>query len=219
MAKNHSVENKELLIDELHKVHKLGVSEMARLLEKSKGRVSMRLGLMEQMSDVVMEKIFNGQYPVYSYMYTLRPFIRMNGIKKAEIEDFVCSTSGKGLSVRDLDTLARGYFSGSADFVEQIKKGDISWVLNHLKEKEAMAGSSDCSELERKVLRELEIIRCYMDKIPFYSSDSRLKSPDYCAQANLAAGKLLKNIPAFKQYLEALYDRTREKGCSISASS
>jgi hypothetical protein len=29
-----------------------------------------------------MRKLFSGQFPVYAYMYSLRPFIRMNGINK-----------------------------------------------------------------------------------------------------------------------------------------
>ena len=58
-----------------------------------------------------------------------------------------------------------------------------------------------------------------MDKICCQANDSRLKSPDYCAQANLAAGKLLKKIEGFKRSLEELYDRTGEKKCGISPSS
>ncbi len=85
------------MVDQLHKVHKLSVSEMARLLEKSQGWVSMRIGMIEQISDVVLDKIFKGQFPAYSYLYSIRPFMRMKGkdIKKEEIDRFVSLTSGK----------------------------------------------------------------------------------------------------------------------------
>jgi 2-(3-amino-3-carboxypropyl)histidine synthase len=47
----------------------------------------MRLGLIGEMSERVREKIFSGSFPIYPYMYTLRQFMRMNGVKKQEIED------------------------------------------------------------------------------------------------------------------------------------
>jgi len=43
------------LIDELKTVHAMSVSEIARLLEKSSGWVSMRLGILQEMSACVMD--------------------------------------------------------------------------------------------------------------------------------------------------------------------
>ncbi|RZB35720.1 MAG: hypothetical protein SRB2_02847 [Desulfobacteraceae bacterium Eth-SRB2] len=56
---------------------------------------------------------FSGHFPVYAYMYTLRPFIRMNGINKKEVDIFVSSVAGKNLSIRDIEILAHGYFKGT----------------------------------------------------------------------------------------------------------
>jgi hypothetical protein len=198
------------LIDELNKVHKMNVAEIAQLLEKSKGWVGMRLGMIEQMSECVMEKIFNGQFPAYSYMYGLRPFIRMNEIKKKEIEEFVCLASGKDLSIRDLDILAHGYFNGGEDFREQLKNGDISWALTHLKEKEKAGAADDCTELERRVLRELETLRDSMGKINYHSGDNRLKSRSFCAQAHSLLGGILKQMASFTRCLEVFHDRIRQ---------
>jgi hypothetical protein len=61
------------LIDELQKVYKMSIPQIARLLEKSTGWVGMRAGMLKQMSSYVMEKIFKGDFPAYAYMYTLRP--------------------------------------------------------------------------------------------------------------------------------------------------
>lgn len=98
------------LIDELKTVHAMSVSEIARLLEKSNGWVSMRIGILREMSACVLEKIFSGDFPVYAYMYTLRRFIRMNGARKKDIDEFVCAVAGKHLSIRDIELLAHGYF-------------------------------------------------------------------------------------------------------------
>ena len=176
--------------------------------------------MIEQMSEYVMGKIFNGQFPAYSYMYSLRPFIRMNGIKKTEIDEFVGLVSGKDLSIRDLDILAHGYFnSGSSDlnsdkntddFRQQLRNGDISWILSRLKEKETMGAASDCTELERKVLRELENLRYFMGKMTYHSSDSRLKSPCFCVQANSLISGILKKMKSFTRNLEVFHDRTRQ---------
>src|SRR5438874_4776497 len=61
----------------------------------------MRLGLRAEMSPWVREKIFSGAFPVYPYMHALRQFMRMNGVHKQDIEEFVLALSGKKLSVRD----------------------------------------------------------------------------------------------------------------------
>jgi len=73
----------------------------------------MRLGLLAEMSPRVREKIFSDAFRLYPYMYTLRQFMRMNGRGKQEVEEFVLALSGKKLSVRGIEQLARGYFRGS----------------------------------------------------------------------------------------------------------
>ncbi|MCP4371984.1 MAG: chromosome partitioning protein ParB [Deltaproteobacteria bacterium] len=205
-AKTLTILEQARLIDELHKVHKLGVSEMAHLLEKSQGWVSIRIGMIEQMSEVVMDKIFKGQFPAYSYMYSIRPFMRIKGIKKEDIDEFVSLASGKSLSTRDVDLLAGGYFNGGEDFREQLKNGDIGWVLSHLKEK--VGATDDCTELERRALREFENFRYSMSKIIHYSSDNRLKSPSFLALAHTWVGKTIKQMAGFNRCLEDLHDRT-----------
>jgi hypothetical protein len=205
-AKTLTILEQARLIDELHKVHKLSVSEMAKLLEKSQGWVSMRIGMIEQMSEVVMEKIFKGQFPAYSYLYSIRSFMRMKEIKKEEIDEFVSLASGQSLSTRDVDLLARGYFNGGDDFREQLKNGDINWVLSHLKEK--TGATDDCTVLEQRVLREFENFRYSMSKIIQYSNDSRVKSPSFLALAHTWSGKTIKQMAGFSRCLEDFHDRT-----------
>ena len=194
------------LIDELKSVHHMSVSEIARLVDKSKGWVGMRVGIIGQMSPLVMGKIFDGKFPVYAYMYTLRPFIRMNGVNKKEIDEFVGSVAGKKLSIRDIEILAHGYFKGGDELRRQIKSGDILWALSRLKQASSDAG--DCTELERQLLRELEITRKYMQRVTCKSQDKRFATGGFFAQANLLSGGILRQLDPFAQAIRQLHDRT-----------
>ena len=195
------------LIDELKSVHHMSVSEIARLVDKSKGWVGMRVGIIGQMSPVVMGKIFDGKFPVYAYMYTLRPFIRMNGVNKKEIDEFVGSVAGKKLSIRDIEILAHGYFKGGDELRKQIKSGDIIWALSRLKQASSNVG--DCTNLERQMLRELEITGKYMQRVTCKSQDIRFTTSGFFAQANLLSGGILRQLAPFTQAIRQFYDRTR----------
>ena len=73
-----SILEQAAFIDELYATGCLSVAEMAKELSRSKSWVSMRLGLISEMSAAIRAKLFSGAFPVYSYMYTLRQFMRMN---------------------------------------------------------------------------------------------------------------------------------------------
>ena len=194
------------LIDELKSVHHMSVSEIAHLVDRSKGWVGMRVGIIGQMSPLVMGKIFDGKFPVYAYMYTLRPFIRMNGVNKKEIDEFVESVAGKKLSIRDIEILAHGYFKGGDELRKQIKSGDILWALSRLKRTSSNAG--DCNELERQMLKDLEITQKYMQRVTFKSQDKRFTTSGFLAQANLLSGGILRQLAPFTQAIRQFYDRT-----------
>jgi hypothetical protein len=121
-AKSLSILEQAKLIDELKNVYHMSTADIADLLEKSKSWVSVRSGIVNEMSELVMTKIFCGQFPVYAYMYILRPFIRINAIKREDIDEFVGLVSGKNLSIRNIQRLATGYFKGSDQLRTQIKK-------------------------------------------------------------------------------------------------
>ena len=201
-----SIVEQAKLIDELKSVHHMSVSEIARHVDKSKGWVGMRVGIIGQMSPLVMRKIFDGKFPVYAYMYTLRPFIRMNGVNKNEIDEFVGSVAGKNLSIRDIELLAHGYFKGSDQLRKQIKNGDILWALSRLKATSSNAG--DCSEFERQMLRDLEITQKYMQRLTCKSQDKRFTTNGFFAQANLLAGGILRQLDPFTKAIRRFYDRT-----------
>ena len=187
-------------------VHQMCNVEIARLLERSKAWVSVRAGIISQMSRNVMNKIFNGQFPVYSFMYTLRQFMCINGVEKDEIDKFVTAVAGKHLSTRDIDLLANAYFKGPDEFREQINSGNISWGLNRLKQFYPAGG--DCTERERQMLKALEIIQKYMQRFILKCNDTRFKTNTFYVQANLLSGGILRQLDPFNQAIRQFYDRT-----------
>ena len=205
-AKSLSILEQARFVDELKSVHKMSTAEIAALLERSKAWVSVRSGIIHEMSDYVLGEIFKGRFPVYAYMYTLRPFIRINGINRKEIDTFIHSVAGKNLSIRDIEILAHGFFKGPDEFREQIKSGNISWGLNRLKE--PSANTTDCTEIERGMLRDLEITLKYMQRVTYKSRETRYKSNAFFAQANLLSGGILSKVDIFNKALKDFHDRS-----------
>jgi len=205
-SKTLSILEQAKLIDDLRCVHKMSILEIADSLGRSKSWVSMRLGIIARMSDCVRQRIFKGEFPVYSYMYTLRQFIRMNCAQKHEIDEFVDLVSGRNLSIRDIERLAYGYFRGPDDFRLHIKKGNILWALEQMKD--IVRDINECNESERSMLRDLEIIHKYMRQVIYKNWDVRFRHHSFYAQANLLAGGILSKINLFRRALEEFYDRS-----------
>lgn len=197
-----------MLIEQLRTVLHMSATDISNQLEKSKAWVSVRTGVITEMGDFISARILGGKFPMYAYMYILRPFIRINKIPKEEIDEFVGLVSGKHLSIRDIDLLAHGYFKGSEAFREQFRKGNILWGLDRLKE--TVSKTSDCSQFEQSMLKDLEIIQKYMKRTICKSLDKRLQSASFCAMANLLSESILENSGRFHARIKDLYDKTRQ---------
>jgi hypothetical protein len=139
-------------------------------------------------------------------MYTLRQFMRMNGVSGEDVEQFVAAVSGKQLSVREIEQLAHGYFRGPDSFRQEILNGNLALPLKRFRE--ALQNPDGCSEFERAMLRDLEIIHKYMQRLIGKSRDPRLKSWPFHAQANLLTAAILSRAAAFNQSLKQLHDRS-----------
>ena len=202
-------------IDELRKPHRMTVAEIAAELSRSKAWVSMRLGLIGEMSEKVRQEIFSGRFPMYPYMYTVRQFMRMNGIKKQEIEDFVVALSGRKLSVREIEQLAHGYFRGPDSFREAIQNGHIGLPLQWIRQ--APEDPDGCNAFEGALLNDLEITRKYMQRVMGKSDDRRLKTRAFHAQANLLTAGILSKARAFFETLRKLNDRSGQAHGDLSA--
>lgn len=193
-------------IDELRSVHKLSVAQIAEQLSRSKSWVSMRAGLIGEMSEGVRRALFSGAFPVYPYMYTLRQFMRMNTGGKQEVDEFVAALSGKRLSVRDVEQLAHGYFRGPESLREQIRAGNVALPLEELRHRDR--GADGCNPFEQGLLKDLEITGKYMQRVMGKSGDRRLKTRTFHAQANLLTAGILSRSAAFWQTVRQLHDRS-----------
>ncbi|KPA10819.1 chromosome partitioning protein, ParB family [Candidatus Magnetomorum sp. HK-1] len=193
------------LIDELKSVYKMNTSDIAKMLDKSKAWVSVRSGILKEISNETMERIMNGQFPLYAYMYILRPFIRINKIDKKDIDSFVALISGKDISIREIKILARGYFEGSDEFRQQIKSGNILWGLNQLNK---ASSNLDCNTIEQGMLKDLESIQKYIKRIMLKIQGNQFKNNSFYAQANLLSGSILSQLDHFQKAIRIFHDRS-----------
>jgi len=201
-------------IDELRKLHKMTVAEIAEELSRSKAWVSMRLGLIGEMSEKVRQEIFSGRFPIYPYMYVLRQFMRMTGVTRQEIENFVVGVSGKKLSVRDIEQLAHGYFRGPQSFRDAIRNGHIGLPLQWMKQ--VPEDPEGVNGFEGALLKDLEITQKYMQRVMGKSEDGRLKTCAFHAQANLLTAGILSKARAFFDTVRKLHDRSGQAQGDLS---
>ena len=200
-----SILEQAAFIAELRQGRGMNVAEIASELSRGKSWVSMRLGLWTEMSAKVRQQLFSGAFPVYPYMYLLRQFMRMNGVKAEEIEAFVLALSGKGLSVREVEQLAHGYFRGPESFREEIRKGNLALPLARMRQ--VPQSSDGCCEFERVLLGDLELTQKYMQRVMGKSQDKRLQSRAFHAQCHLLTAGILSRSRAFFESLRQLHDR------------
>jgi hypothetical protein len=193
-------------IDDLLSTHHMSLAEVAERLSRSKSWVSMRQGLMREMTEAVQQRLLDGTFPVYSYMSTLRPFMRMNKVSKEEIDQFVQATSGKNLSVREIDRLARGYFQGPSSLRDAIGQGKVGFALDQMRQ--VPEDQEGCTAFERTMLSDLEITQKYMHRVMAKSHDQRLSTRAFHAQANLLTAGLLSKAPVFLKIVREFHDRT-----------
>jgi hypothetical protein len=209
------LEQARFVVD-LLSIHGMSVAEVARTLSRSKGWVSMRRRLLDEMSPAIQEILFRGTFPVYSYMYTLRPFMRMNAQRRDEIERFVEAVAGQRgsgapacgsrVSVRDVQRLAEAYFHGPTGLREAIAGGKLGWSLDQCKQ--APEGGEGGNTHERGLLRDLELLGNSMQRFMAKCCDPRLRSRAFLAQANLLTAGLLSTLPPFCERIKELHDRS-----------
>jgi len=190
--KSLSLLEQAAFIDELKHVRNLGLAQLAAELSRSKAWVSVRLGLIGEMSPAVRQKLFAGTFPVYAYMYTLRPFM--------------LAVSGQGLSVREIELLARGFFRGPESFRQEIVKGNVALPLARMRE--VPAGPDGCDEFERSMLQDLEVTQKYMLRVMGKGEDERLASGPFHAQSQLLTAGILSRGPGFLDSVRRLHDRS-----------
>jgi len=182
----------------------MSVAEIAEQLSRSKAWVKLRLELVAQLSPTVAEALFGGAFPVYCYLYSLRPFRRLK--PAADIDQFVTALRGKKLSVREIEGLAQGFFRGPESFRAEVLRGNLSLPLQQIS---ATPPDPDgCSEFERIFLQDLERTHQGMLRVIGKSQDPRLQSGPFLVQCHLLTSGMLSRGPTFLRLLRQLHDRT-----------
>lgn len=204
-------------VGELLTTHAMTVADVSEMLARSKAWVSMRHNLLAQMTPTIQEILFRGTFPVYSYMTTLRPFMRMNGVNSHEIERFMRAVAGAQLSVRAIELLAQGYFRGTPSLRQAIDQGKWKWTLQQMQA--AAVDPEGLSEFERGLLRDLERLLQLMHQAMTRCDSPRLQARGFFAQANLLLASLLGRRESFFNKMEEFHDRTGRTQCHLSAAS
>jgi hypothetical protein len=193
-------------LDELKGTGGLSVAEIAQQVGRSPAWVSLRLGVLAGLSPTVRAALFDGAFPVYSYLYTLRPFRRLNGA--TAIDEFVTALCGKKLSARQIEQLAHGFFRGPESLRAQIRQGHLALPLQQLKD--LPEDPDGCSEFERVMVGDLEQTQKLLVRLMTKSADpNRLSSRPFRAQAHLLCAGLLCRLPAFTKTIQKLHDHCR----------
>ncbi len=199
----------ELLVD----THQMSVADIASQLGRSKAWVSMRRGLLTEMTPAVQNLLSQGKFPVYAYLHTLRPFMRMNAAESGQIERFIRAVAGRSPSLRDIQLLADGCFRGPAPLREAILQGNWQWSLQQIKDTLARPGA--CSAAEQQLLSDLIKTSKMMALITSRCHSAALKTPAFLVEANLSATALLAQLPAFQQALETFDGRPRDEPVNL----
>jgi hypothetical protein len=177
----------------------------------------MRRNLLTEMSVAIQQILFRGAFPVYSYMVTLRPFMRINGVAPKEIERFMQAVAGAKLSVREIELLAHGYFRGTPSLRQAIDQGNWKWTLQQMQQ----AGKDpEClSDFERGMLRDLERLLRSMQSVIARCDSAHLETRGFYAQANLLLASLLGRRDSFFKKMEEFYDRSGRMQCRLPVAS
>ena len=191
---------------ELVSVYGMSVAEIAQTLSRSKGWVSMRRSLLDEMSPTIEAMLLGGLFPVYSYMYTLRPFMRMNAVRRDQIERFMRAAAGRRLGVRDMGRLAEAYFRGPPSLREAVEGGQLAWTLDQMRR--ATEDREGCRAVERMFLKDLESLQKSIERVLATCHDKRLASQGFYALANVLTSSLLSSFPSFLERIKELYDRS-----------
>lgn len=170
-AKSLHILEQAKFIRKLQSEYNMTASSIALSLEKGVNWVTTRLTLLKEMTPTEEEKIFKGAFPVWCSMGVLHNCKRSQIASNEEIDNFIKAVSGKGLSVRDIDLLANGYFKGGNDLKNQIKNGNLSWSISKLKD---FSGKDQDGSLlvkfkddEKRILKDLEITLKYIGRLVF----------------------------------------------------
>jgi hypothetical protein len=197
------------LIEELHGNCSMSIYDIATSLERSPAWVSVRLGLFDELSPLVRNKIMTGAFPVRAYMYSIRGFTRVNKVSAQQVNTCVEALSGKNLSTRELSILSRAYFTGSEQLKQLITDGDVHKVLDMIKRKAGLSPSST-SIKDRSFVDDLKHLVQGMKRIitaaelPYRSDNA-----EFLNSINVWSAELKNILPSFQKVIREVYEKSR----------
>jgi hypothetical protein len=200
------------LIEELHKRCGLTIYDIAVQLDRSPSWVSMRLGMLEDLSDFVREKIMSGAFPARAYLYGIKGFTRVNKIGTQQVDAFVGAVSGQGLSTRELFVLSRAYFSGGEAIRRLIGEGKIIRALRLLMEDSQGVDDTALCERERQFIKDLSETSTGMNCIIANAAGMGEGSASFMLYVNLWCSAMLRRQAEFTTIIKDLYDRSESTG-------
>jgi hypothetical protein len=195
------------LLDRLHTAHGMSVVQIATHIGCSTGWVGVRLGMVEQMSELVRRKVLGGQFPARCYLYGVRPFTRVNDYKNGLVDRFVNAVSGRGLSTRDIFLLTKAYFTGGSCIRQRIDEGKAIEVLEALKEDNRV-------DIGAALVDNIVSIQVQLERFIAQARSARLEDEAIALRTHLACAGLLRNIGPFTRSVKELYGKTTKAlGC------
>lgn len=207
------------LVDELKQRFQLTVGEIATRLSRSVSWVSVRIGLLTEMSPKIREIIFSGKFPARTYLYTVRHFTRVKRISSREVEEFIEACAGRKLTTRQLEILARGYFEGRNRIRDEIRQGHFDWSLTELRGVMTHDDprSERLSDVEAGLIRDLDMVSRALARILLKSRGANISSAAFCAEAELFCGGLLSRFDLYRASIEEVYAQCRKKKYGLPA--
>jgi hypothetical protein len=141
------------LLWELVRVAGLSESEAGRRLERSKGWVSGRLGLVEMLPEAVLEGVRSGKIGAYTATRHLLPFARANA---GDCENLAVKIIENGFRSREVETLCRYYGSAGREGRRRMLEDPARFLKALASTRHKDAGSLGPGEM--RCLKNLELI-------------------------------------------------------------
>lgn len=204
------------LLQELHSRYSLSIADIASRFGCSPSWVSVRLSMLEDLSDFVRGKIMAGAFPARAYMYDLRHFTRVKKIARHRIDEFVAAVSGKGLSTRQIFILSRAYFDGGQAFERLVREGDVHKALRIITT-DTMSKPTSGQNDRQRVISDLRTLVAIIKRITAYDDATVIADSAALHDINFWSHRILLDLQKFTLFLRRLYDRSRPADSRDSA--
>jgi hypothetical protein len=200
------------LIEELNKHYGMSIYDIAQHLGRSPSWVSMRLGVIEDLSPLVREKIMSGAFPARAYLYGIKGFTRVNKIGRQQVDAFVGAVSGKGLSTRELFVLSRAYFSAGGAIRSLICEGNVRRALRLLLEEAQGVDDATLPQREREFIKDLSQASTGINRVIANSAGIGDGTMAFRHHVNLWCTAIVRRHNEFITIIKDFYDRSGPAG-------